>query len=81
MLVGEEWARGRVQPWLTSLVHHAFESDPRTMSVCVEPRVDNGRFIRHLQDAGFNKEREVAFPYKHTWFGRLRRDGWQGPAL
>lgn len=43
VIIGEDWARGRVQPWLTSLVHWAFCSDYRTMSICVEPRVDNKR--------------------------------------
>ncbi|KAK4184005.1 siderophore biosynthesis protein [Podospora australis] len=43
VLIGEEWARGRVQSWLTSLVHWAFTQDFRTMSVCLEPRVDNAR--------------------------------------
>ena len=43
VLVGEEWARGRVQPWLSSLVHWVLTADYRTMSVCVEPRVDNAR--------------------------------------
>lgn len=43
VFIGEDWARGRVQSWLTSLVHWAFCSDYRTMSICVEPRVDNKR--------------------------------------
>jgi hypothetical protein len=43
VLVGEEWARGRVQSWLTSLVHWMFCADYRTMSICLEPRVDNAR--------------------------------------
>ncbi|KAG7284617.1 hypothetical protein NEMBOFW57_009222 [Staphylotrichum longicolle] len=43
VLIGEEWARGRVQSWLTSLVHWLFCADYRTMSVCLEPRVDNSR--------------------------------------
>jgi hypothetical protein len=43
VLIGEDWARGRVQTWLTSLVHWEFTADYRTMSVCVEPRVDNAR--------------------------------------
>lgn len=43
VFVGEEWARGRVQPWLSSLVHWAFCADYRTMSICTEPRVDNAR--------------------------------------
>ncbi|KAL2192344.1 acyl-CoA N-acyltransferase [Corynascus similis CBS 632.67] len=81
VLIGEEWARGRVQSWLTSLVHWMFCADYRTMSICLEPRVDNVRFIQHLQDAGFTKEKEVAFPHKQAWFGRLRRENWEGPAL
>ena len=43
VFIGEDWARGRVQPWLSGLVHWAFCSDYRTMSICVEPRVDNKR--------------------------------------
>ncbi|KAJ9132276.1 Aerobactin siderophore biosynthesis protein iucB [Pleurostoma richardsiae] len=81
VLIGEDWARGRVQTWLTSLVHWEFTADYRTMSVCVEPRVDNARFIQHLQFAGFSKVKEIAFPHKQAWFGRLRRDCWEGPAL
>jgi hypothetical protein len=42
-LVGEEWARGLVPLWLTSVVHWIFVVDYRTMSVCCEPRVDNQR--------------------------------------
>ncbi|KAH7625826.1 acyl-CoA N-acyltransferase [Sordaria sp. MPI-SDFR-AT-0083] len=81
VLIGEEWARGRVQAWLSSLVHYAFTSEYRTMSMCVEPRVDNVRFIQHLEYAGFAKEKEVTFPHKQAWFGRLRRESWEGPAL
>jgi len=40
-----------------------------------------GRFIQHLEFAGFTKEREIAFPHKQAWFGRLRRENWDGPAL
>lgn len=43
VLIGEEWARGKVQSWLTSLVHWMFCADYRTMNICVEPRVDNVR--------------------------------------
>ncbi|KAL2157276.1 hypothetical protein VTH06DRAFT_6316 [Thermothelomyces fergusii] len=81
VLIGEEWARGRVQSWLTSLVHWMFCADYRTMNICLEPRVDNVRFIQHLQDAGFTKEKEITFPHKQAWFGRLRRESWEGPAL
>lgn len=43
VLIGEEWARGRVQSWLTSLVHWILCADYRTMSICLEPRLDNAR--------------------------------------
>ena len=43
VFIGEEWARGRVPIWLTGLVHWCLTSDYRTMSVCLEPRVDNAR--------------------------------------
>jgi len=81
VFVGEEWARGRVQLWLTSVVHWILCSDYRTMGVCMEPRVDNARFIQHLQFAGFAKQGEIAFAHKQAWFGRLERDNWEGPAL
>ncbi|KAH6845834.1 acyl-CoA N-acyltransferase [Chaetomium sp. MPI-CAGE-AT-0009] len=81
VLIGEEWARGRVQSWLTGLVHWIFCADYRTMSICLEPRVDNARFIEHLQYAGFTKEKEITFPHKQAWFGRLRRESWNGPSF
>lgn len=43
VIVGEEWARGRVSSWLSSLVHWCLTADYRTMNVCLEPRVDNER--------------------------------------
>ncbi|EPE03078.1 aerobactin siderophore biosynthesis protein iucb [Ophiostoma piceae UAMH 11346] len=81
VFIGEEWARGRVQQWLSSVVQYILSSDNRTMGVCIEPRVDNTRFIQLLETGGFNKQREVTFKHKQSWFGRLDRDGWQGPAL
>lgn len=39
------------------------------------------RFIEHLESAGFTKEKEIAFPHKQAWFGRLRRESWEAPAL
>ncbi|KAM7196862.1 Acyl-CoA N-acyltransferase [Naviculisporaceae sp. PSN 640] len=81
VMIGEEWARGRVMSWLTGLVHYAFIVDYRTQSICMEPRVDNARFIQHLEYAGFVKEKEVAFPHKQAWFGRLKRETWEGPGL
>lgn len=43
VLIGEEWARGRVPIWLTGLVHYCLTSEYRTMNICLEPRVDNAR--------------------------------------
>jgi len=48
VLIGEEWARGRVQSWITSLAHWAFNADNRTMSLSLEPRVDNARYAEFL---------------------------------
>lgn len=45
VFIGEEWARGKVQSWMSSLVHWIFCSDNRTMSVCMEPRVDNEKYV------------------------------------
>lgn len=45
VFIGEEWARGKVQAWMSSLVHWILCSDNRTMSVCMEPRVDNERYV------------------------------------
>jgi N5-hydroxyornithine acetyltransferase len=44
VMIGEEWARGRVPVWLTSLAHWCMCADYRTTSVCLEPRVDNERY-------------------------------------
>lgn len=48
VLVGEEWARGRASEWMTSLVHWCFTTDMRTMNVCLEPRIDNSRYVINL---------------------------------
>ncbi|KAI1324098.1 acyl-CoA N-acyltransferase [Xylariaceae sp. FL0255] len=81
VLVGEEWARGRVATWLSSLVHYCLQADNRTMNVYLEPRVDNERFIKHLQVAGFAKERQISFHHKQAWLCHLRRDVWDGPTF
>jgi hypothetical protein len=81
VFIGEEWARGRVPIWLTGLVHWCFTSDYRTMSVCLEPRVDNARFLQGLEHTGFSRERQVSFPHKQSWLVRMRREQWEGPAL
>ncbi|GAP92240.2 putative lysine N-acyltransferase [Rosellinia necatrix] len=81
VLVGEEWARGQVPVWLSSLIQWCWQADCRTMNVYLEPRVDNKRLIQHLENAGFAKEKQLALPYKQAWLCRLRRDAWEGPAL
>ncbi|KAM5352724.1 hypothetical protein ACJ41O_005446 [Fusarium nematophilum] len=81
VLIGEEWARGRVPIWLTGLVHWCFTSDYRTQNICLEPRVDNARFLQRLEFTGFSREKQISFPHKQSWYVRLRREQWEGPAL
>lgn len=45
VFIGEEWARGKVASWMSALAHWIFCTDYRTMSVCMEPRVDNERYV------------------------------------
>ncbi|PHH64220.1 hypothetical protein CDD81_4834 [Ophiocordyceps australis] len=81
VMIGEEWARNRVPAWLTSLVHWCFNHDLRTMNIVLEPRIDNARMLRHLDSLGFSREKQVCFPHKQSWYVRLRREAWDGPAL
>jgi len=81
VLIGEEWARGRVPVWLSALAHWCFTVDYRTMNICLEPRIDNDRFMSRLMECGFSRERQISFPHKQSWFTRLRRECWRGPAL
>lgn len=37
--------------------------------------------MRHLDSAGFGKERQISFPHKRSWYMRLRREAWSGPVL
>ncbi|CAI4211641.1 unnamed protein product [Parascedosporium putredinis] len=69
-----DWDRGLHILW-------SLMSDYRTMSICLEPRIDNERFLLHLQKAGFSRERQIAFAHKQSWFIRMRREDWDGPAL
>lgn len=39
------------------------------------------RFIGHLQNAGFAREKQIVFPHKTSWYMRLRRETFDGPAL
>ncbi|KAL2070014.1 hypothetical protein VTL71DRAFT_14694 [Oculimacula yallundae] len=83
VLVGEDEFRGehRVKAWITSLAHWAFVQDYRTNGVVLEPRVDNERFISHLNESGFLKEGEVTFPHKQSAFVKLRRENFEAPAI
>lgn len=83
VLVGENEFRGknRVQCWLTALAHWAFTDDIRTGCTVLEPRIDNVKFISHLQDSGFLKEREVTFPHKQSALMKLRRDNFEAPVI
>jgi len=83
VLVGENDFRGkqRVKAWITSLAHWAFMQDYRTNAVVLEPRIDNERFISHLNEAGFRKEGEVTFPHKQSAFVKLRRENFEAPLL
>ena len=87
----------RVKVWLSALVHYCWLADMRTQRVFLEPRVDNekyaqlnkvtrsmlmrNRFIAHLQDVGFCKESEVAFPFKQAAVMRINRSMWNAPAI
>lgn len=39
------------------------------------------RLAQYLMDVGFYKEREVSFPHKQANVMKIRRDGWEAPAL
>ncbi|KAL8684092.1 MAG: hypothetical protein Q9224_006623, partial [Gallowayella concinna] len=82
-LVGEQEFRGphRVKVWMSALVHYFWLADPRTERVLVEPRTDHKKFIDYLQDVGFYKEREIAFPHKQAALMKIRREGWEAPVL
>ncbi|KFA64613.1 hypothetical protein S40285_03969 [Stachybotrys chlorohalonatus IBT 40285] len=81
IMIGEEWARGRIPQWLSSLVHWCFCADIRTMNVALEPRVDNERFIHKMETMGFSKEKQISFPHKLSWLVKQRRETWNGPTL
>ncbi|KAF4536829.1 putative siderophore biosynthesis protein [Lasiodiplodia theobromae] len=82
-LVGEQEFRGahRVRIWLSALVHYCFLADMRTETVMLEPRVDNEKLRKYLEEVGFYKEREVSFPHKQSNLMKIRREAWNGPAL
>ncbi|KAF2431677.1 hypothetical protein EJ08DRAFT_586852 [Tothia fuscella] len=82
VLVGEEDFRGpaRVRVWLSALVHYCWLADNRTETVVMEPRVDNDRILKYALEAGFYKEKEIAFPHKQANLLKIRRESWEHPA-
>jgi len=82
-LVGEQEFRGpqRVRLWLSALVHYCWLADYRTEVVMMEPRVDNEKLLNYCLEAGFYKEREIAFPFKQANLLKIKRDAWEGPSL
>ncbi|KAF2089351.1 putative siderophore biosynthesis protein [Saccharata proteae CBS 121410] len=83
LLIGEQEFRGahRVKIWLSALVHFCFLSDLRTETVMLEPRADNEKLLKYLQEVGFYKEREISFPHKQSNLVKIRRDAWEAPFL
>ena len=43
--------------------------------------IEGDRFIGYLEEAGFFKEKEVAFPYKQSALMKVLREAWLAPAL
>ena len=82
-LVGEQEFRGphRVKIWMSALVHHCLLADFRTTGVFCEPRVDNEKFIRYLEDVGFQKRGEVALLHKQSALMKISREAWECPVL
>jgi hypothetical protein len=82
-LVGEEGFNDdhRVKVWLSSLVHYCFTNDSRTQNVMLESRVDNERLIEHLQEVGFYKQKEIAFPHKQSALMKIKREAWDCPVI
>ncbi|AHZ68571.1 hypothetical protein OU5_1492 [Pseudomonas mandelii JR-1] len=76
MLVGEENHRGphKVASWLSALTHYLFLDDPRTQRVVAEPRADNGKMIKYMQDQGYHCEKEFDFPHKRAALMMLGRE-------
>lgn len=52
VLVGEEWARGRVQQWISGLIHWCWQVENRTMNIYLEPRIDNQRYAFYMSSKG-----------------------------
>lgn len=80
VLVGESRYRGpaRLTAWLGGLMHYLFLDEPRTQRIVGEPRVDNERFIRILQQHGFERRKDFDFPHKRAALMVLERQTFLG---
>jgi acetyl CoA:N6-hydroxylysine acetyl transferase len=76
MAVGEPAHRGphKVAAWLPGLAHYLFLADPRTRQVVAEPRADNDKMIRYLQQTGFYRVKHFDFPHKRAALMVLPRE-------
>ncbi|WP_434632558.1 GNAT family N-acetyltransferase [Chromobacterium sp. CV08] len=76
VLVGDARYRGpgRFPLWIRGIVHYLFVDEPRCRRIVGEPRVDNTRFIEHLQNHGFVKRKEFDFPHKRAALVVMERD-------
>ncbi|KFY00192.1 hypothetical protein O988_03450 [Pseudogymnoascus sp. VKM F-3808] len=83
VVVGEQEFRGahRLSRWISAFVHYALTADYRTECLVLEPRIDNERFIKQLEENGFTREKQVVFPHKTSWYLRYKRETFDGPAL
>jgi RimJ/RimL family protein N-acetyltransferase len=75
-LVGEQDCRGPhiVPHWIAAVTHYCFLSDPRTMRVMLEPRVDNDKFINYLSASGYTREKDFDFPHKRAALMSITRE-------
>lgn len=76
LLIGNAKHQGalKVQIWFRALMHYLFLDDIRTQRTVGEPRADNARFIRFLQQQGMKKVKEFDFPHKRAALMVLERD-------
>lgn len=88
--------RPRVRVWLSALIHCCLVADQKTESIFADPKTDNEkyknechnrptltyfRFIRYLQDAGFQGDETFPSPSQETALMRITREAWEAPEL
>lgn len=76
VLIGEPHRRGKpfVTAWLPSISHYLFLDDARTQRLVIEPRSDNHKMIRNLNQCGYVTLKEFDFPHKRAVLGMLARE-------